>query len=931
MIKFLRCFLHCVSKCWITSLIGLILFICIFSSFKWLVYAEGSRTLFPSGITGNRANIEWRNSFFGDNFLRRRTLLKVYAEVGEVILVGSSSVGVDNGDIQIYNPGIVTGPVGNETIPDIPNFSCKAQREATANLNQGYIISRAQELAGPDTITDMITATPGLDVPSGYTPCFYIAPTTGIYDVVFFGPKGDNSDDETSPTGEIDLTNPDNFNTNQDTSVAAWDVTVRSTLTSTVDITGRLFTNYLAMSAGTNSQPINSTFYVLTKDGYIYRIDLRGLDPNELIIYANDVGFLDSDDAPLYHDLVADTDRLNEPHGSTSLAPPTHLLFFELPSDEVILANNITLVAPDPLLDSLIFNANLGNNNTSFGAGDIFTYTSNVIGTYELIISRDGVNFDPDNPLNRVLRGVRSAGVQNIMWDGLDNVGNPFFGGVYSASITIHAGEFHLPLLDVENSLNGGPQITLLNPPTGTCPSFHGGPPNCNVAFYDDRGYTTANSIEVGLTESVLSGNGSPTSDHSDPLAGFDTTTEQRHYGDGTEDGFGDKKGLDLWTYVPSETRIITFDIRAPNLVIDTTDGGITAIPGGIVTYNLTYTNTGTQDATGVVITETVPTNTTFNASASAPTVWNCPDGSSAGTICITNIGLLASNASGSVNFSVTIDEFLPPGIISFNNEAVIGDDGMNGPEPIEDNIDIDETIINQAVCRIPDVTKIADRVEAPPGTPLNFLITISNPLTLSTSLPLIVYDLLPQQLDLITYTISSTPPDLVNTVIVTGQLVSISIPVLQANEKITLTLGTRVKNLVNSTTTIRNRVGLTRNPSLPLPLECVSFFMPGGKPTNFFPETGIVQVSIPVPDEPREDTPIDLPSPSDDELPPLNLPAPEPTLESQAVPLLPVTYLPETGLKKSLQTRNIAISIGLLAAILFGVGLIAGLKHHGY
>ena len=52
------------------------------------------------------------------------------------------------------------------------------------------------------------------------------------------------------------------------------------------------------------------------------------------------------------------------------------------------------------------------------------------------------------------------------------------------------------------------------------------------------------------------------------------------------------------------------------DLAITKTDNGVTAIPGGTVSYTINYSNTGDQNATGVVITETVPTYTTFNAAA---------------------------------------------------------------------------------------------------------------------------------------------------------------------------------------------------------------------------------------------------------------------------------------------------------------------------
>lgn len=105
---------------WITLLVSLTLFLGVFGSLAWLVRAEGSRNLYPNMIGGNRANVEWRSSFYGANFLRRRMLLQVYAEQNEVILLGSSAVAVGSGDILVYNPGQVTGVVGDETIPGPP-------------------------------------------------------------------------------------------------------------------------------------------------------------------------------------------------------------------------------------------------------------------------------------------------------------------------------------------------------------------------------------------------------------------------------------------------------------------------------------------------------------------------------------------------------------------------------------------------------------------------------------------------------------------------------------------------------------------------------------------------------------------------------------------------------------------------------------------
>ncbi len=64
---------------------------------------------------------------------------------------------------------------------------------------------------------------------------------------------------------------------------------------------------------------------------------------------------------------------------------------------------------------------------------------------------------------------------------------------------------------------------------------------------------------------------------YSDPLRGFDTRTQQRAYGftEGgnppdicrPEGGFGDKKGLDIWTYYPSEVGLARLNITGPTAI----------------------------------------------------------------------------------------------------------------------------------------------------------------------------------------------------------------------------------------------------------------------------------------------------------------------------------------------------------------------------
>ena len=446
-----------------------------------LAHAEGSAQLYPadaacvSNASGGscRANIEWRTSAYGPATgaqVRRRTYLQVYAVAGEVLVMGSSAAGVGTGDILVYNPGVVTD-TDAQPLPTVTTgangFRCSDQRTSSGNPSQGRITTRAQELAGA-------RRSAGGGNPTGYVPCSYAAPVTGIYGVAFYGPSGDGADTDGGITGETNLASAANFDATQATSVAAWDITVRAGTASTVDLTGRLFTKALVAFTGGNGRPINVSAQVVTSDGFRYRTDTRGLDPNGFAFYGNQAGFLDGDGtSPLYHDAygTTNTGQLTALAGGVTFAAPMFPIFFGAPADATLTALGIPLTPTAPTISALSFTGNAGGSTSSVGAGWHLLVHANVSGVYEIVISRDGVNFDPGAAQNRSLNGVRSAGAQSVAWDGKDNSGADFpVGANYAVRASLHAGEYHFPLIDAENSTLGGPTVTLLNPPGGVCP-----------------------------------------------------------------------------------------------------------------------------------------------------------------------------------------------------------------------------------------------------------------------------------------------------------------------------------------------------------------------------------------------------------------------------------------------------------------------------
>ena len=193
----------------------------------------------------------------------------------------------------------------------------------------------------------------------------------------------------------------------QGTSVSAWDITVRADATSTTDITGRLFTYALAAFTGGNGLPINQRVYVTTTDGFRYRTDTNGLDPNGFLMYGNQ--------QRLPRRRRRDAARPRRAGHDQHRAGLLRRRWRDLRRPAVpAVVHPAVERDPQPRWPSRPPRSRRSCPTCPSAAASPATSPSSVPAArsattptcpaqYEFVISRDGTNFDPGNPVNRVL------------------------------------------------------------------------------------------------------------------------------------------------------------------------------------------------------------------------------------------------------------------------------------------------------------------------------------------------------------------------------------------------------------------------------------------------------------------------------------------------------------------------------------------------
>ena len=475
-------------------------------------------------------SIDFRNYAGYRLFLDNRSdqQLKVYAAAGEFLNVGASHLGIANGYITVYRPD------------GTPHATF------TDGNGPGVINNSVEEFNGP------VGAANG-----GYEPGVIPVTQTGIWTVEIAFPTWE-------VTSFTNLLNTDPWirsvhQPQGPRAILAYDVTVSQGAAANAGgnrLEGRLFTQEFIGLINQNGFTTSPSFFVLTEQGFEWRVDFSETDPYRFPLKSSNTGFVTGDLKKTYtsQDRFAVT-RSDDPTNWD----PAQVYLYEPQNQDFgpIINNKIFFNPPDIEMpeSALVTNIYNGNTYTDWLFRDApFTgipqiditntqlVNTELVGTpcpdstylpakVTLNANLEGdiiMQFDANDngifndPTDFVVQGPIEVGYNELPWDGLDGQGNPIADDldVINYTFNLRGGEIHITLGDVENNTGGVTFKRLLQ--DGTI---------FNSSLYYDH----------HPVQGPVSGGGSPNN-------ALPTQTPFTY-----SQNFGNNKFLDNWGYVEAQ------------------------------------------------------------------------------------------------------------------------------------------------------------------------------------------------------------------------------------------------------------------------------------------------------------------------------------------------------------------------------------------
>lgn len=429
--------------------------------------------------------------------IERKTTIKVYAKAGEILLFGSS---VHNSQIDEYDntTGSVTGkdivitdPDGYKWGEDVVFPGDKDGSDTLRPNGLGYIKNSTQEKNGP-----MVNYDDETHPEDYYVPLRYDVTKSGVYTFEFHSVTGYNPG--SAPSGYHPSPKKASEEWAQgNTAVAAWDITVlgKNSADKWEVKSGRAWADYLALTTG-GGEGIESDLdvYVLTHDGYQYKVDFKKAVPYGFIFFANNTGFMtpEADGAgtfyrPIYHSFYDSTNdldhmldgeniHLHKPTETDSETEETYKIFFNAPNDDL---DGVSVdgsgsessklkTKPDEevTLTDLAFTG-IDENLARSGHGGHFTFKSSGEAMVTIRLDLRKAILDSEGTMDSYegtgiveITAPAHKNQNSFYWDGKDTEGYVLPAGIYGnsnvvLSSEVKRGEIHFPVIDMEGLYDG--------------------------------------------------------------------------------------------------------------------------------------------------------------------------------------------------------------------------------------------------------------------------------------------------------------------------------------------------------------------------------------------------------------------------------------------------------------------------------------------
>ena len=300
------------------------------------------------------------------------------------------------------------------------------------SVTLNYEINGKKSVAESETVPGKYVATIGPLSAQQQVKLFITNASASIYSIIYRYNSNASTIPETETlTGLARKVNEPWANSKSE--VAAWDVTVVGT--DGQEKKGRAWADILFLNAGGYQKSIYPVFHVLTKDGFLYDVNMNGIQPYSYIFYSNNRGYLYDPYGwmtegnrpeylqPLEHSFFSRSVKEDGKYGSDVGDPPvrhsetdgsswnsyilpnyvptdpyvdyTHKIFFNPPSLDAILTttDNSSLKGdvgnPLPIEQQLIKNVTYtGEGKSADNSGEVHYGTKGVGGMFDIELSR---------------------------------------------------------------------------------------------------------------------------------------------------------------------------------------------------------------------------------------------------------------------------------------------------------------------------------------------------------------------------------------------------------------------------------------------------------------------------------------------------------------------------------------------------------------